>query len=172
MKKFFAIILASIMMLSAFATVFGAKFASLFVAIALFLSLSVVAYAHPGGTDSDGGHTNHSTGESHSPHGYPEHQHYDIDGDGDLDCPYKTAVITKPQDETTPSSNDIADYLDDYEEVEPTEAPTELQKEAADNSKGSEMPAWLIGVIVLGVIFGGGFVWDWISNAIKRKRKK
>ena len=57
-------------------------------ALALCLSLSVVVSAHPGGTDSDGGHTDHDTGEYHYHHGYPAHQHRDMDGDGDLDCPY------------------------------------------------------------------------------------
>lgn len=45
-----------------------------------FLSLS--AHAHPGGTDSNGGHFNRSTGEYHYHHGYPAHQH--INGT----CPY------------------------------------------------------------------------------------
>ena len=57
-------------------------------ALALCLCLSVVVYAHPGRTDSNGGHTDHSTGEYHYHHGYPAHQHIDLDGDGDLDCPY------------------------------------------------------------------------------------
>ncbi len=35
----------------------------------------VVAYAHPGRTDSNGGHYNRSTGEYHYHHGYPAHQH-------------------------------------------------------------------------------------------------
>lgn len=38
--------------------------------------------AHPGRTDKNGGHYNHSTGEYHYHHGYPAHQH--IDGV----CPY------------------------------------------------------------------------------------
>lgn len=43
------------------------------------------SYAHSGGTDADGGHYNHSTGEYHYHHGYPAHQHtngvcpYDFD---------------------------------------------------------------------------------------------
>lgn len=40
------------------------------------------ASAHPGRTDANGGHYNHSTGEYHYHHGYPAHQH--IDGV----CPY------------------------------------------------------------------------------------
>ena len=44
--------------------------------------------AHPGRTDSNGGHTDRSTGEYHYHHGYSAHDHYDMDGDGDKDCPY------------------------------------------------------------------------------------
>lgn len=54
----------------------------------LILALAIPASAHPGGTDSDGGHTDHSTGEYHYHHGYGPHQHEDLDGDGVPDCPY------------------------------------------------------------------------------------
>jgi hypothetical protein len=144
------------------------------VAIALFLSLSFVAYAHPGRTDSDGGHTDHSTGEYHYHHGYPAHQHYDIDGDGDLDCPYKTAVITKPKDEPT-YSNDIADYLDDHEAdptEAPTEAPTELQKEEENSSKNIKVPMWIIGLVGYGAFFGLILVVQFIKDEIKRNKRK
>lgn len=61
----------------------------LIVIVVLWLSLiTVVASAHSGRTDSNGGHYDHSTGEYHYHHGYPAHQHYDIDGDGKIDCPY------------------------------------------------------------------------------------
>lgn len=56
--------------------------------ILVAIMLSVPASAHPGRTDANGGHTDHSTGEYHYHHGYPAHDHYDMDGDGDLDCPY------------------------------------------------------------------------------------
>ena len=36
---------------------------------------SITLYAHSGGTDGAGGHTNHSTGEYHYHHGRPAHQH-------------------------------------------------------------------------------------------------
>ena len=64
------------------------RFRKLLIAITLCLSLSVVVSAHPGRTDQNGGHTDHNTGEYHYHHGYPAHQHYDMDGDGRLDCPY------------------------------------------------------------------------------------
>lgn len=54
----------------------------------IIFSLALPANAHPGRTDSNGGHYDHSTGEYHYHHGYPAHDHYDMDGDGDLDCPY------------------------------------------------------------------------------------
>ncbi len=42
----------------------------------IFLTLVfTTASAHSGRTDSNGGHYNHSTGEYHYHHGYPEHQH-------------------------------------------------------------------------------------------------
>lgn len=63
------------------------RFAFAFLAI-LFLILSVSVSAHPGRTDEDGGHYDRSTGEYHWHHGYEAHQHYDINGDGVLDCPY------------------------------------------------------------------------------------
>lgn len=54
--------------------------------IIAFLLLSLtplsVGYAHSGGTDENGGHYDHSTGEYHYHHGYPAHQH------PDGKCPY------------------------------------------------------------------------------------
>ena len=47
-----------------------------------------VAHAHPGKTDSNGGHYDHESGEYHYHHGYPAHQHTDLNDDGIRDCPY------------------------------------------------------------------------------------
>lgn len=60
----------------------------LFVLILVFLLLPVTVSAHSGKTDSNGGHWDHSKGEYHYHHGYPAHGHYDMDGDGAVDCPY------------------------------------------------------------------------------------
>lgn len=47
-----------------------------FVLLLLFaLLLPSVSLSHSGGTDSQGGHYNRSTGEYHYHHGYPAHQH-------------------------------------------------------------------------------------------------
>lgn len=59
--------------------------------LTLFLCLFLLcpsALAHGGKTDANGGHYDRSTGEYHYHHGYPAHQHYDMDGDGVVDCPY------------------------------------------------------------------------------------
>lgn len=45
-----------------------------FILLVLLLFIPA-ALAHPGGTDSKGGHTNRKTGEYHFHHGHPEHQH-------------------------------------------------------------------------------------------------
>jgi hypothetical protein len=60
----------------------------LLIAVSITFSTVITASAHPGRTDSNGGHTDHSTGEYHYHHGYEAHSHYDMDGDGDIDCPY------------------------------------------------------------------------------------
>ena len=77
----------------------------------LLLSLTLLvpsAAAHPGRTDSDGGHFNRATGQYHWHHGYSEHQHYDMDGDGKPDCPltFKGSAVSKSGSapKTTPSA--------------------------------------------------------------------
>ena len=56
--------------------------------VGLVLLLPVTAVAHGGGTDSQGGHYDGSGGY-HFHHGYPAHAHWDMDGDGIVDCIYK-----------------------------------------------------------------------------------
>lgn len=74
--------------------------------IALCLIFPIVVYAHPGRTDSEGGHYDRSTGEYHYHHGNPAHDHYDMDGDGVADCPYDF------DDKTGSSSNESSNSLD------------------------------------------------------------
>lgn len=46
-------------------------------AVAILFSVCLPVSAHPGRTDSQGGHYDRSTGEYHFHHGYPAHQHTD-----------------------------------------------------------------------------------------------
>ena len=55
--------------------------------ILVFFVFPLIVHAHPGRTDEQGGHTDHSTGEYHYHHGQSAHQHFDIDGNGSPDCP-------------------------------------------------------------------------------------
>lgn len=55
--------------------------------LVLMCCFCATAHAHSGRTDSNGGHTDHATGDYHYHHGYSAHDHYDIDGDGIVDCP-------------------------------------------------------------------------------------
>lgn len=111
--------------------------------LALCLCLSVVVSAHPGGTDSSGGHTDHSTGGYHYHHGYSAHRHYDMDGDGDLDCPYLF------DDKTGSPGNK-------------TEATKETTK------KGNAL-IWVDTICAVAVIF---FLPYFLANAIKKRSKK
>jgi len=95
--------------------------------------LVVPVSAHPGKTDSNGGHTDHETGEYHYHHGYPAHDHYDIDGDGNIDCPYEF------DDRTDHSSKeDKTTFADDATtQPSPTTKPTNSTN-AQQNSENKE----------------------------------
>ena len=73
----------------------------------LILLFTITIQAHPGRTDSNGGHYNHSTGGYHYHHGYSAHNHYDIDGDGKLDCPYEFNDKTNQGNSSNNTSKDI-----------------------------------------------------------------
>ena len=63
------------------------KSAFILILLALLITLfPLTALAHPGKTDSSGGHTDSSTGEYHYHHGYPAHKH-----PGGV-CPYDNKI--------------------------------------------------------------------------------
>lgn len=128
----------------------------LFVAIVLCISLSVVAFAHPGRTDSKGGHMNHSTGEYHYHHGYSAHQHYDMDGDGSLDCPYN---FKNGSAYSSASKSTIKGANKETNNVKTTES----QIKKKDYS-------WIIVVLCYGLIFVPWFIDD--ARRKKKKKKK
>lgn len=94
----------------------------------LVLSATPSALAHPGRTDANGGHIDHSTGEYHYHHGYPAHQHYDIDGDGKPDCPYAFKDNTRSSSSSGSSSlsgsTGATSRTFTWPTVKPTTAPT------------------------------------------------
>ena len=84
---------------------------------AVILTVTAVSpvYAHQGRTDDNGGHWDYSSGTYHYHHGYPEHQHYDMDGDGILDCPYEFDDKTGQNSETSGNSGNGASKNEDVD---------------------------------------------------------
>ena len=77
------------------------KLFSAFISIPICLLFILEVSAHPGGTDADGGHWDYDAGEYHYHHGYTAHSHYDMDGDGAVDCPYDFKDRTGSQSGTS-----------------------------------------------------------------------
>ncbi len=104
----------------------------LFVVCLLFLLPSAVA--HPGKTDAAGGHWNHSTGEYHYHHGYPEHQH--IDGV----CPYAYDDKTGESSGTSSSSSSSGSTgsMTNFSVTLTAAEKTALSAEAADYGPDAE----------------------------------
>lgn len=97
--------------------------------------LLTTAKAHSGGTDSNGGHYNGD--EYHYHHGYPAHDHYDMDGDGDIDCPY-----------------DFKDNVDhDRKDTADDTAPTPPANEEASNARETGEKTNIV-IIVLEILIG------------------
>lgn len=98
------------------------------VAVALVALIYVVpVLAHSGRTDSQGGHYDSETGEYHFHHGYPAHQHYDIDGDGKPDCPYE--FDDKTGSRSGSSSGSSAKAAKESGEKVPTQAAEEKESD-------------------------------------------
>lgn len=123
----------------------------LLLVLAFCLSLSFVVYAHPGGTDSNGGHTNHSTGEYHYHHGYPPHQHYDIDGDGVFDCPMSFDDKTSSSGDISKTTKDSFNSLDETEPLSKTPANPSIKEVSSQKTVFSETMEFLL---IFGCIVG------------------
>lgn len=103
--------------------------------------ISLSASAHSGRTDSDGGHTVTSTGEYHWHHGYPAHQHEDLDGDGIYEyCPYSFVDAT---DHSSGSSNSNSGNT-------ASDKPEVITKEVVVEK--AYVPEWILWTIVSMVI--------------------
>ena len=83
--------------------------------IFILLLLLPTISAHPGRTDSNGGHTNHSTGEYHYHHGYEAHQH--INGTCPFNFDDKTGQSSGSSSSSKTDSTEVAAV---QEEAEPS----------------------------------------------------
>ena len=145
------------------------------------LSLSVVAFAHPGKTDSSGGHYNHSTGQYHYHHGYSAHQHSDLDGDGDLDCPYNFVAQTDPPKETQygvfvelekleQKEESFWEKVEQYKsELEETEPPTFATTDSEERDKtAGKIKDFFIPIIGSFALFGVVLLVDELKRRFKK----
>lgn len=141
-------------------------------AIALCLILPVVVFAHPGRTDSSGGHYDRSTGEYHYHHGYPAHDHSDMDGDGVLDCPYEFKDKTKLPSNNTDSPNSPTTETKKTESTfdvseEPPKAETHRQEK--EKSIDDYLTIGGLGLLILACVVDG--VIFLVDKAKKRFKK-
>ena len=77
-----------------------------------------ISFAHSGGTDSQGGHYNHSTGEYHFHHGYHAHQH------PNGVCPYDTPSRSSSSYTTMPTPKPTEDWFAEWQRTHSTPVPT------------------------------------------------
>lgn len=82
------------------------------VIIGLVAVLASFTVLHQGKTDSNGGHYDHSAGEYHYHHGYPAHDHYDMNGDGIVDCPYNFKDKTSNKGSTSKSESKTNNFTE------------------------------------------------------------
>jgi hypothetical protein len=98
--------------------------------VVLVAIMSCCAYAHPGRTDSQGGHTNHETGEYHFHHGYPAHQH------PNGECPYETPT---PKPKPTPTRKPTSTPRP-KPTIEPTAKPTPYKYDPSPRNYPTNTP--------------------------------
>ena len=115
-------------------------------------SMSLSVKAHPGRTDSNGGHTNRSTGEYHYHHGYPAHDHYDMDGDGKVDCPYDFDGKTNHSSKSSQSSQTHSEPETKAPSEPPAKAPAEPEPKKKDQSILSGIIALVLFVFYMFVL--------------------
>lgn len=119
----------------------------------LICLLAVPASAHPGGTDSSGGHYDHSTGEYHYHHGYPAHDHTDLDGDGDLDCPYNFKDKTgENSEESSGSTTRYPVYTRPSAPLPTMPAPTVAEPEPESFLKTAWEVVKVIGIVIVAFV--------------------
>ena len=158
------------------------KWLCLTLSLLLVISIPVAVSAHPGKTDGQGGHYDRSTGEYHFHHGYPAHDHYDMDGDGIPDCPYDFDDKTNHNSGSSSGSSSGGSYGGQviYEKRSVTEA---TQREKTEDKSGElennivskkekvkKVPVWI--VISLSVVLIILLIYiKWLRNKIKDNLK-
>ena len=115
------------------------------IAYLILPAIVLVAQAHPGRTDANGGHTDRSTGEYHYHHGYSAHDHYDMDGDGVIDCPYDFVDRTNKNSGGSSGKSSPASGKSYSSNVK--QATT--QKIISNESEVEDVPSWIYWTIAI-----------------------
>ena len=124
----------------------------------LFFLLSCFpALAHPGRTDSSGGHYDRSTGEYHYHHGYSAHQH--INGE----CPYDFKDKTNSSSSGKSSNSNNNSYTTRYTTTQQTTTQPTTQKEPISGTyktyiKENPTSAALMGIAILILVAAGIYI--------------
>lgn len=119
-----------------------------YIIILSFFTTTIVVYAHPGQTDSNGGHYDRSTGEYHYHHGYSAHYH--TDGI----CPYD-------YDDRTYYSNTNANIAENNTKGKKTTNNT-IKNDSNNTTDFSFL-------FVLGGILGGTIAFLYLEKKFKKK---
>ena len=141
------------------------KILVLFVATAVIFSCCVTSYSHPGGTDQYGGHYDSSTGEYHYHHGYSEHQHYDMNGDGTIDCPYDFKDISGSSSSSSSGSSSASGNVSRSVANEQTNLNHENHEQKKNSAPQNKYAVFALLFVFFAVIFV-------IFIIIKNERKK
>lgn len=130
--------------------------------LSMFLSIRV--YAHAGRTGVDGGHIDSETGEYHYHHGYPAHDHEDIDGDGIADCPYDFDDKTGENSGTNSNPSDSISTRQPTKEIA-TSLDQPIKEPSANKKEEEEVPAWVYWIFAGQAI---AIIWLLICNSAKK----
>lgn len=161
--------------------------------LACFL-IPVTAFAHPGRTDSNGGHTDRSTGEYHFHHGYEAHQHtdgvcpYDFDdktgensgsssgggnadnaGSSDLssDCSEASEELTLIESFSGyDPSYDYDKYMEYLAAIDAGDISSDLSHEDWTNQQKNPRSSLGIAAVIIGVLLFSWPVGCWIFIAV------
>lgn len=126
------------------------------------LLLPLTVFAHPGRTDSQGGHYDHQNGGYHYHHGYPAHDH-----PGGV-CPYETDVqaVEEDDDPDVPVYENKHAYEGDQEESDKPINRKQVGKNNDSEDASSIIPAVMIITLLLSPFYVGGII---IHIRLRRK---
>ena len=145
---------------------------ALAICVVAALTLPMAIFAHGGRTDGKGGHYDINEGEYHYHHGYPAHDHYDMNGDGYIDCPYsirKDEVTGDWQPQTEGPHTGRIEKPRETEKTEVTEEKTEKKKK----SVLKEIGIWIIATaIVAGIPIALCYIGELVRFIASRLNKR